>query len=89
MPVPKRKLSRARRDSKHANKYIRPQSFANCSNCSTPILPHIVCGECGFYKGRKVMSTKTERAVKRAEVRATQAQNQQNEQGLAASSEQK
>jgi hypothetical protein len=35
------------------------------------------------------MSTKTERAVKRAEVRATQAQNQQNEQGLAASSEQK
>jgi large subunit ribosomal protein L32 len=87
MPVPKRKLSRARRDSKHANKYIRPQSFAACSNCSVAILPHIACAECGFYKGRKVMSTKTERAVKRAEVRASQPQ--QNEQGLAASNEQK
>lgn len=84
MPVPKRKLSRSRRDKKHANKFIRPQAFASCSNCSNPVMPHIVCSECGFYKGRKVLATKSERAVKRAEIRATQAQKQASEQGMSA-----
>ncbi len=25
-----------------------------CSNCGSPKLPHRVCPECGFYKGRQV-----------------------------------
>jgi large subunit ribosomal protein L32 len=74
MPVPKRKRSRARRDSRFANKGLEVKNFSSCSNCKDPVLPHQVCMSCGYYKGRKVMATKIERAVKRGEARKTKAQ---------------
>lgn len=60
MPVPKRKLSRRRRDMRSANKHIVPKVFAMCpqENCSSPIMPHKVCDKCGFYKGISVVSKK-------------------------------
>jgi large subunit ribosomal protein L32 len=73
MPVPKRKTSRARRDKRFANKGIKPKQIASCSHCKSPIAPHIVCKECGHYKGVKVLATKTERTVKRAEQQQAQA----------------
>ncbi len=66
MPVPKRKRSRARRDSRHANKAMSHSQFNLCSNCSSPVMSHQACVACGFYGGRKVMTTKAERAVTRA-----------------------
>lgn len=65
MPVPKRKRSRARRDSRFANKGIKPKALAECKNCKAAQLPHQVCKNCGHYKGVKVLGTKAERTVKR------------------------
>lgn len=76
MPVPKRKRSRARRDSRHANKGLKLTTFGNCSECKEPIAPHAACKNCGFYKGAKVLITKTDRASKRQVVQATQASHQ-------------
>ncbi|MBA3752098.1 50S ribosomal protein L32 [Candidatus Dependentiae bacterium] len=80
MPVPKRKTSKARRDSRQANKHIRPQAITSCLNCGHAVSPHQVCEECGFYKGEKVLRTKHERAIKRVEqvqaVRLKEAQSQ-------------
>jgi len=67
MPVPKRKTSKARRDSRSANKGIKPKAFAICKNCEHPNAPHQVCTSCGFYKGVKVLQTKMDRKVKRGE----------------------
>ena len=69
MPVPKRKRSRPRRDKRFANKGIKVKAITVCNNCQDPLVPHIVCRNCGFYKGIKVMATKMDRAVKRAEIR--------------------
>lgn len=71
MAVPKRKVSKARRDSRSANKGIKPKTFGKCQNCSEPIMSHQACNACGFYKGHKVLTTKGERTIKRAEVRRT------------------
>ena len=65
MPVPKRKRSRARRDSRFANKGIKVKAIAGCLNCKVAIVPHTACQECGFYKGVKVLATKADRAVRR------------------------
>ncbi len=67
MPVPKRKRSRARRDKRFANKGLKIKAFTQCANCQESIMPHQACTACGHYKGRKVVSTKADRAVKRAE----------------------
>lgn len=69
MPVPKRKRSRARRDKRFANKGMDYRSVAACANCSEPLMTHQACKSCGHYKGRKVLSTKADRAVKRTETR--------------------
>jgi hypothetical protein len=41
------------------------------------VIPHSVCATCGFYKGRKVLVTKLDRALKRGETRRDLAQKQQ------------
>ena len=76
MPTPKRKTSKARRDKRQANKHIRPQAVTKCLNCAEPLNPHAACTGCGFYKGVKVMSTKTDRLVKRAQTAQVKAAKQ-------------
>jgi large subunit ribosomal protein L32 len=70
MPVPKRKRSRARRDSRFANKGIKVKAIAGCTQCNEPLIPHSACKKCGFYKGAKVLATKADRKVRRLEVKA-------------------
>ncbi len=71
MPVPKRKVSKSRRDMRSANKHINPKVVNACSNCEYPLISHQACSNCGHYKGRKVLNTKYERALKRTEERVT------------------
>lgn len=69
MPVPKRKLSRKRRDQRSANKGIKPKAIAGCQTCQAPIMPHQICKDCGYYKGVKVLRTKTDRLYARGQAR--------------------
>lgn len=55
MAVPKRKKSKARRDTRRAQHKRHPhQTLTTCSQCKRPKLPHRVCLHCGFYKGREI-----------------------------------
>ncbi len=75
MPVPKRKASKSRRNSrKSANQVVTASSFMDCSNCNSTVVPHQVCKNCGFYGGKKVMETKLDRAMRRStKTKATEA----------------
>lgn len=76
MPVPKRKVSKARRDQRSANKNIDPQPFVYCPNTACkgePLLPHMACPRCGFYKNRKVMTGEIDKEVKNASQTASTA----------------
>lgn len=73
MPVPKRKTSKRRRDQRSANKGIRPKAFSGCLTCQAPIAAHKVCQECGYYKGVKILQTKTDRMHKRAQAQQSKA----------------
>ena len=55
-PLPKRKISSARRDRRRANDFLTPSNLTQCSNCGEMRLPHTVCPNCGYYKGREVIS---------------------------------
>lgn len=77
MGVPKRKRSRARRDSRFANKGIKVKAITSCKNCENPLLTHAACTNCGFYKGVKVMSTKVDRALKRGKAHQAKTARQQ------------
>jgi len=72
MPVPKRKTSKSRRDRRQSCKFIRPQQFSACTNCANPLAGHQACLGCGFYQGKKVLTTKAERMLKRMSERKAQ-----------------
>lgn len=71
MPVPKRKTSKSRRDRRSSCKFIRPQDITKCSNCDQALNTHQACFNCGFYKGRKIMATKLDKAVQQVQAKAS------------------
>ncbi len=54
MAVPKRKISKARRDKRRATHRISAPSLTACPQCHRPLRPHHVCPNCGHYRGREV-----------------------------------
>lgn len=85
MPTPKRKTSKSRRDKRASGKFISPKAVVNCSQCEAPLSPHQACYQCGFYKGKKVITTKLERALKRGEARSKKQKEQIQEEKMQAS----
>ena len=77
MPVPKRKLSRRRRDKRSANKGIKPKQITLCQTCSFPMMPHQICKDCGYYKGTKILRTRLERMEIRGKSRKEQQEKRQ------------
>jgi large subunit ribosomal protein L32 len=58
MGLPKRKVSKSRRDKRRTGKTLTAPSLSTCPDCGEPVLPHHACSSCGSYKGRKVIKTK-------------------------------
>lgn len=55
-PLPKRKISKGRRDRRRAHDALKTRTLIQCTNCGETRLPHHVCPHCGYYKGREVIS---------------------------------
>lgn len=58
MAVPKRKLSRARRDKRFSHYHLKSTSLSICPRCGEKKLPHRVCSNCGFYGTKKILQIK-------------------------------
>lgn len=58
MAVPKRRVSKAKGNSRFANWKLTAPNLAECSQCHELIDSHIVCPVCGYYKGVQVVTKK-------------------------------
>ena len=57
MAVPKRRVSKARRDKRRSNVWkLEAPTLVKCPNCGEYKRPHRVCGSCGSYNGKTVIS---------------------------------
>ncbi|MBN2417170.1 50S ribosomal protein L32 [bacterium] len=54
MPLPKRKISKSRRDKRRTHQKLDAVNVSECSHCHQPKLPHRACPNCGYYDGRLV-----------------------------------
>jgi len=59
-PLPKRKISKGRRDRRRTHDNLKTRKLVTCPNCGEMRLPHHVCPHCGFYKGREVVDVERE-----------------------------
>ncbi|MBQ3115130.1 MAG: 50S ribosomal protein L32 [Clostridia bacterium] len=55
MAVPKRRVSKERRDKRRANWKLSLPGLVKCPNCQEFKLPHRVCKSCGYYNGKEVI----------------------------------
>jgi large subunit ribosomal protein L32 len=60
MPVPKKRVSRARRDLRRAHDFLTRTYAIICPSCGEPVLRHRVCMSCGQYRGKQVIQNKAE-----------------------------
>ncbi|MGC8832886.1 MAG: 50S ribosomal protein L32 [Armatimonadota bacterium] len=63
MALPKRKISKWRRDQRrHSAWRLKVRSIISCPRCHEPKLLHYACPSCGFYGNRKVIEVERPRA---------------------------
>ena len=61
MGVPKHRTSSAKRDKRRTHKKLSSPSFSLCPQCHEPLMPHHICGHCGYYKGREIIAVEEEK----------------------------
>lgn len=54
MPNPKRRHSKSRTAKRRTHDTLKPILTSECPQCHELKLPHRVCSNCGYYRGRQV-----------------------------------
>ena len=55
MAVPKKKISKSKRDMRRAHDALSSNAHNECPNCGELKRPHHVCKACGYYDDREVI----------------------------------
>lgn len=55
MANPKRRWSKARTGKRRSQWKLTLPGLVSCPQCHTFKLPHKVCDECGYYKGKEIL----------------------------------
>ncbi len=57
MAVPKKKVSKARRDSRRSSvSKLDAPNLVKCSKCGELMMPHRVCKACGSYNKKEIIA---------------------------------
>jgi len=56
MAVPKKKVSRSRRNMRRAHHRLPANAHHECPNCGELKRPHHLCAACGYYDSREVVT---------------------------------
>jgi large subunit ribosomal protein L32 len=59
MSVPKKKRTRASKGKRRSHHALKEVQLSVCPKCRKAVLPHSVCENCGTYKEREVIKSKT------------------------------
>jgi len=55
MAVPKKKVSKSRRDLRRTHDTLTTSVYTECPKCGELTRPHHVCPSCGFYNKKQVI----------------------------------
>lgn len=66
MAEPKKRLTSARSGKRRSHLAKKLKTLAICPQCKSPIVPHRVCKDCGFYNGKDVLELEKKAQAKEA-----------------------
>lgn len=59
-PLPKRKVSKSRRDRRRAHDALTLKHLVECVSCGEYHIAHRVCPKCGAYRGEQVIEVESD-----------------------------
>jgi large subunit ribosomal protein L32 len=65
--LPKRKISKGRRNRRRSQDFLKEPALASCPKCGKDRKPHFVCSYCGHYGEAKTASKKKEEQKEKSE----------------------
>lgn len=54
MGVPRQRKTKSERNQRRSHHSLTRVQLAKCKNCGVAVMPHQVCGNCGYYRGRQI-----------------------------------
>lgn len=54
MPLPSKRTSHSKQGKRRSHLALHRVTLTICPQCKAAIRPHMVCPECGYYRGRHV-----------------------------------
>ncbi|HEV8601020.1 MAG TPA: 50S ribosomal protein L32 [Patescibacteria group bacterium] len=61
MAVPKKHKTRSGRNQRRSHDHLFKTHLSICANCHYPVMPHEVCQNCGYFKGKQVIKLKVKK----------------------------
>ena len=55
MPTPKKRTSRSKRGMRRSHDGLSMPGYSECPECHEIKRPHLVCLNCGYYKGKEII----------------------------------
>lgn len=73
MAVPRQKHTKSRRDKGRMHLFLKKTALTLCPKCGKETRPHMICWNCGYYKGEQVIDvlaklTKKEKKAREKEM---------------------
>ncbi len=56
MPTPKKRTSKSKKGMRRAHDHLKIPAYGECPECHEVKRPHYVCGNCGYYKDKEVIT---------------------------------
>ncbi|TRZ83484.1 50S ribosomal protein L32 [bacterium] len=79
MPIPKQRHTSSRRDRRRSHHFLKELNLKVCPHCGKPVLPHTVCSNCGYYRGKQVFDVLAKLDKKQKKEKAKELANQAKE----------
>ena len=74
MAEPKKRLTSARSGKRRSHIKLEVKNLAICQKCQSPVFPHRVCSNCGYYRGEDLLKIEAKIKAKEERRKARQAE---------------
>ena len=77
MAVPKKHTTKSQKNQRRMHLFLKEPSLGACSHCGKLVPPHVLCDNCGYYKGVEKINVlakleKKERKRREKEIKETE-----------------
>ena len=62
MAVPRARKTKGATHRRRSHLHLTALNLAKCKNCGSPAMPHAICENCGYYRGRQVVNVVSDTA---------------------------